>query len=1449
MESNFDFLKLDNCTSGLFATLNMAEQNFLIKDYQGVMTKCRSVAEEITKMVIDREGGSIPERISFNDLLKAAKFCIRDKSVIDALYDIKSKGNAATHELNSDLATADNTLSVMERIYDVLVWFVHNYLNRNIKTSALQFSEPQAQERYKAAERKFIYIQSVPNKDGLWPAYEGAEKIGEGTTPDDDLEADWRPNSDFLRALAPKRINQYMKTAGVPFYLDWVELAFNKKTKEWFHDYDVHNVLNRSGIEHAKHLDGNEWFDVDLETAKEAIKAVKEGRSSLEAQSANATADEIVLRPEQAEAVKKTKEVFKKKNEMLWNAKMRFGKTLTTLQLIKEMQYKRVLIMTHRPVVADSWFEDFAKMNMSAAGYQYGSVDKGELLKNLKTADKPFIYFASIQYLRYGGGTSNLPEFADVNWDLIVVDEAHEGTQTELSDAVFDALVKEDTRILSLSGTPFNLLDHYDENQVYTWDYTMEQSAKLRWSLEHPDEPNPYEKLPKVNMYTFEMKQADKFSDESKSFNFREFFRTDDEGKLVYKKDVVAFLDNITNYDSHSKYPFSTKEYREELRHTLWLMPGIKEANAFEKCLREHPVFGQEYTIVNVVRDLSSDDGQATEGDLDKVRQAIGDDPSQTKTITLTVRRLTTGVNIPEWTAVMFLSNTNSAMNYLQAAFRAQTPFSHEKLGMKKNCYIFDFAPDRALTIMAESAQINTGVGKKNTQQQKDAFVQLLNFLPVLGQTDTGMKAYNVDRMLTQLKKVYAERAVKAGFEDDSLYSDALLTITDEEASAFNDLRGIVGKTNKNRTSIVTVNTNGLTDEEYEESEKAKKKPKRERTPEEQEAIDKFNEAKKQRRNLISILRSVSIRIPMMIYGMPIDLDQDISLNKFIELVDDKSWTEFMPVGFTKEMFKKFAKYYDSNVFIEAGHIIRRRAKSYDKLDYIERAEKIAELFATFKNPDKETVLTPWRVINMQFGKTLGGLNFYDDSYQHMTLDGVSTTHWVDKEETKQLFKDGINFLDINSKSGLYPLYVAISLYYKKIQEDNRFNPDEIYGNILKNQVFAIAKTPMAKTITERTLVGYKDFKTNVKYISDFSGIIHSDINFIKKRVEVEFEDMKFDVIIGNPPYTESDSNSTTGSGSPLYDKFMRLAISLNPDYITLITPSVWFLGGKGLDRFRTEMLDDLHFKQFDNYVTPNDVFPSNVNLRGGVNYFLWDKRWDNKKLGINVRTYENGALIAEGNRNFTIPGLDLFIADNASYQFLMKLIKMESIDVNYEYNNKMMYSLISERNPFGISTTTKLSSREIGEDCLKVYASKGKIGYVNNQYIRKNTDWINRYKVLTAFANNIGTDLPDSNLNTIISEPGSIATESYLVIGGSLDLSIEEAKNVSKYLKSKFVRFLISLAKANQNGTRKTYRFVPRQDFTNSSDINWNELVDAQLYKKYMLTDSEIKFIERRIK
>ncbi|MGT2959223.1 restriction endonuclease [Streptococcus bovimastitidis] len=1453
MISNFEFLTIDIDTAELFRTINMAEENYTHGDYEGTLIKVRKVAENTARLIADREYIDVQERTTFNDILKEIRYLISNKTIVDNFYEIKGKGNSSAHVLNPENATKENALKSLEQLFDILAWVMLTYIDPEIKKSAIgQFLEPRAQEMYTTAERKFIYVQTVNNESGLFSAFEGTQKIGEGTVSSDDIETDWSPNSDFLRRVAPKRINQYMKTSGLPYTLGWVELAYKKATKTWFHDYDVHNVLKRSGIEQAKHLEGNEWYNTDIETAKAAIKAVKNGINYLNDSQRVTIVEEstINLRPEQDEAVKQTQNVFKKKDRMLWNAKMRFGKTLTSLQLVKNEKFQKVLIMTHRPVVADSWFDDFKKMSMNKAGYNFGSVNKGETLENLKKSRKPFIYFASIQLLRYNNGQTNLKEFSDIDWDLIIIDEAHEGTQTELSDTVMKELVKTKTKILELSGTPFNLLDQFDDEQVYTWDYVMEQTAKKKWELERPNEPNPYETLPKVSMYTFEMKNKNRFTDESKSFNFREFFRVGEDGKLVHKHDVRQFLDNITNPDSSTNYPFSTKSYRDELRHTLWLMPGVKEANAFEDLLKEHPVFGMDYKIVNVVKGSSSDDGITNEADIEKVRTAITKDPSQTKTITLTVRKLTTGVNIPEWTAVLFLSNTNSAMNYLQAAFRAQTPFSHEKLGMKTNCYVFDFAPDRALTVMAESAQINSGVGKKNTQEQKQAMARLLNFMPILGSTDNGMKTFDVDRMLTQLKKVYAEKAVRSGFEDDSLYNDNLLTLTAEDATMFSKLNTIVGKSqNQKAPKKVVVNDNGFTDEEYEQAEKAKKKPKDKRTPEELEAIEKQKEAKKQRKSMISILRGVSIRIPMMIYGMAVDLSKDITIQEFIQQVDDESWKEFMPKGFTKGMFSDITKYYDAEVFIEAGRIIRQRAKSFDDMDFIERAENIAALFSTFKNPDKETVLTPWRVVNLQVTKSVGGLNFYDDNFESVTDGATSNLHWVENEVTPLIYQKETKILEINSKTGLYPLHSAISLYYQRVaqNDDNHFEADQVYQEILENNIYAIAKTPMAKTITERTLTGYRNYKTNIIHIDDLTDTLKTDLKKGKMLVEEAFNNVKFDVVIGNPPY-QNEGSGDVARDEPIYHKFMDLAYEV-ADKAVLITPARFlFNAGQTPKSWNKKMLEDTHLKVIYFAQKSEEVFP-NTDIKGGVVVTYRDSM---RNFGA-IETFTPIEWLNDLFhliRNKEKRSFNEYLFGRSSYK-LTKLVYEEHPELKGRIKQ-------SEEKSIGSNIFDKLPEifidRPLNSEYIRIFGRQNNervYKWIKKSYVQEHEN-LNKYKVFLPKSNGSGA-IGEVLSTPLVGTPLVGHTQTFISFG-AFDTEIE-AENCLKFIKTDIARAMLGTLKITQdNATKEVWGNVPWFDFNDYSKIDWSKTVEdieRQLYDYFSLPDyiiAELKANVRRM-
>ena len=320
-----------------------------------------------------------------------------------------------------------------------------------------------------ALKMKLIYVFRINDE-----AHKGCLKIGEATCKDD-TTLDLKPCCHALNQAAKERINQYTQTAGIAYDLLYTEATIYLKQGKFcsFNDKEVHKVLLRSGIKRKtfdKAHQANEWFCCDLETVKRAIAAVKQGRISLLSQEIADVHEPIVFRPEQADAIAKTKKQFKRGNQMLWNAKMRFGKTLSALQVVKDMNYRRTLILTHRPVVDEGWFEDFGKIFYDREDYAYGSKNKGSSLPYLaKHAHQSFtingieekgkyVYFASMQDLRgselVGGKFDKNDDIFSTPWDLLIVDEAHEGTKTDLGQAVLKELInklkKDHTRILSL---------------------------------------------------------------------------------------------------------------------------------------------------------------------------------------------------------------------------------------------------------------------------------------------------------------------------------------------------------------------------------------------------------------------------------------------------------------------------------------------------------------------------------------------------------------------------------------------------------------------------------------------------------------------------------------------------------------------------------------------------------------------------------------------------------------------------------------------------------------------------------------------------------------------------------------------------------------------------------------------------------------------------------------
>ena len=1317
-------------------------------------------------------------------------------------------------------------------------------------------------EYFSNLKAKLIYVFRIPDA-----AHSHCLKIGEATFDDGDITLP--PNSSVLNKAAKARIDQYTKTVGIDYELLHTEIAiYSHKGKIYgFNDKEVHDVLLRSGIKRKEFASGaNEWFYCDLETAKRAIAAVKEGRKSLHNSEISSGKSPIVFRPEQRDAIDKTLKQFKKGTQMLWNAKMRFGKTLSALQVVKERgDFRRVLILTHRPVVDAGWFEDFGKIFYDNNEYAYGSKTNGDSFTSLerraRRGECRYVYFASMQDLRgselVGGNFDKNNDIFSTPWDLIIVDEAHEGTQTELGKAVMAELTKEKTKVLRLSGTPFNLLDEYKDEEIFTWDYVMEQRAKAEWYKNHPGDHNPYADLPRLNIYTYDLgRLMSEFADEDIAFNFREFFRTKDSGEFIHRSHVENFLNLLTKTDEESMYPFANKRYRDIFRHTLWMVPGVKAAKALSAMLRNHPVFGL-FEVVNVAGD--GDEEEDNEEALKKVTDAIGPDPDKTRTITLSCGRLTTGVSVKPWMGVFMLSGSfnTAASAYMQTIFRVQTPATINGR-VKEDCYVFDFAPDRTLKVLAETAKISTKAGKQ-TSNERQQLGEFLNFCPIISIEGSQMKQLDTEHMLQQLKRVYVERVVQNGFEDDYLYNDELMKLTDVDIKEFDELKGIIGQTKAmGKSNDITVNDQGLTNEEYEEKEKLEKKKKRELTPEEKERLEELKKKKKIKEDAISILRGISIRMPLMIYGAKVENeDEELTIDNFTSLVDPQSWEEFMPKGVTKQRFNTFKKYYDPDIFTAAAKRIRAMARAADRLSIEERIERIAAIFATFRNPDKETVLTPWRVVNMHMSDCLGGYTFFNDDFSET----IEEPRFVDRGDvTADVFSIDTHLLEINSKSGLYPLYLAYNVYRSRLRNE-MFSPESleqhqaIWDKTVAENIFVICKTPMAKSITRRTLLGFRKAKTNMWAPDDLINKIKNQPElFIKKVHDLIGKNVKINAIVGNPPYQVMDGGNSN-SALPVYHLFVDIARLAKPDYISMIMPSRWLIGGRGLDAFRDSMLDDNRIHTLHDFHDSKDCFPT-VEIKGGICYFLWALNSSDEDCSIYTHT-ENGIL--SSRRPLREDGVSTYIRSEAQLTIVAKIKSQTSKRLSEWLNAGRFYGFhtkVEWDNDLNGRIQTAdgkdfipVSKMPTANNTAKIYIHGGEC-WIDPNNIPKNKEYLDSYKVLLPRSGN-----PKSIIigKPKISEYNSVSSNTYVVaVNPNGYMNKDEAENLLKYMYTKFFRMLVATKTTTQSMSLPAYEFIPLQDFTENSDIDWTKSVaeiDTQLYTKYGLSEEEITFIESMIK
>jgi hypothetical protein len=778
---------------------------------------------------------------------------------------------------------------------------------------------------------------------------------------------------------------------------------------------------------------------------------------------------------------------------------------------------------------------------------------------------------------------------------------------------------------------------------------------------------------------------------------------------------------------------------------------------------------------------------------------------------------------------------------------------------VKEECYVFDFAPDRTLKVIAETAKISSKAGKTSSGD-RETMGEFLNFCPIISVDGSRMTSYNVEGMLEQLKKVFVERVVRNGFEDGYLYNnDQLMKLNDVELKDFEKLKGIIGSTKAMpKSGDIDINKQGFTDEEYEQLEGAEKKSrtKKELTEQEKRLLKEREEKRKVRDSAVSILRGISIRMPLLIYGAEVkDEDKQISIDNFSQLIDDQSWDEFMPKGVTKQVFENFKKYYEPDVFRAAGKKIRAMARAADTLTIEERISRITTIFSTFRNPDKETVLTPWRVVNMHIGDCLGGYVFFDEDMENNLEQPRFVNHGI---ITEQVFAEDSKILEINSKSGLYPLFMGYGIYkriidekYSKKQEIPSIEEQQtIWDKVIVENIYVICKTPMAKSITKRTLAGFREAKVNTRYFEDLvNQITHKQQNFLDKVKQGKTywksnnnDNMKFEAVVGNPPYQETTENT---SDNPIYNHFMDIAFKIS-DKVTFITPARFlFNAGKTPKEWNKKILNDDHFKVVWYKSNSTDVFP-NVDIKGGVAVTFRDKSQHFGKI-ISYTSHPELETICKK------------VERRKDFEPISKIIHLQN-----KFNLNNLFALdIKYKNQIGSNGKERRLTSPIFEQ-LDVFSDKQTnptdvriFGLIKNKRVYK---WapisilddhpnLFKYKVLIPKANGSGA-LGETLSTPLVCGPNIGFTFSFISFG-SFDNQVH-AEFTLKYIKTKFCRTLLGILKITQDNLPSTWQKIPLQDFTEKSDINWDKSIpeiDKQLYSKYGLTDEEITFIESMIK
>ena len=1351
------------------------------------------------------------------------------------------------------------------------------------------------------------------------------------------------------------------------YELLWSGPAFFEDGKD-FIDKTFHKFLIKNGILKKDDL-GTEWFYFNGEPDKseDLFKLFrKDGFSAL--QNGNGKTD-YTLRFEQEEAVKKALDCFEQneKGEFLWNAKPRFGKTLASYDLAKRLKASKVLIVTNRPAIANSWFDDF---EMFVDGYSF--ISETSSLRNRATLTreqhiaikpiKPLITFLSLQDLKgskfFGGNYDKLRWVADLDWDLLIIDEAHEGIDTGRTDAAFDVIKRKHT--LHLSGTPFKALANqkFPKEAIYNWTYLDEQKIK-QIEIEE-GESGEHTDMPDLRLFTYRISQMitnqvnEGIEIENENFDYafdlNEFFRAKDK-KFIRENEVKEFLINLT---TNKKYPFSTPELRDELKHTFWFVGNrVESVKALEKLLKEDAVFKDYKVIVAAGNgqtfEEEADDIKGNESSFDKVKDAIS---KNDKTITLSCGQLTTGVTVKEWTAVLMLTDIKSPSLYMQAAFRAQNAYKEMRedgLYTKKSAYLFDFAPTRVLEIydkFANGLNPKAVKGEITEKDRKNNIHELLNFFPVISEDVNGeMVELDAEKVLTFPNALAATEIVNARFMTNLLFNDSIKGVfnfpkevedilnklpeeknkrvqTTKETLDLDDARKIadnktakinenteiilgekIFKTNTERVvdNLLNNNSEQISSEElvetftqvaepliakYKEVYKATQAETDEGRKQiiekvkivaeefnsseikdsailkqklieilendfvhnkvaqkEEEKVEKVQKTKED--EIRDRLRSFTRTIPMFI--MANSSKDEITIDNFDLEIDATDFADLTSI--TKEEFHKLRDGFDYeengvrktfqgvfNNYRFNASIAEFRLKKDLLADYFAAKEDIFELIP---NQKTNQIFTPKKVVQMMINK----LEEHDPSLFNRT---------------------DSTFIDLYMKSGMYVTEIVKKLFNntrKQYKSDN-----DCLKHILENQVYGLAPTPILQGITQSYIFGF-DTEQNISR----KNFVQHDItpqaqeNIAKEKLQELLnlkKDMKFDAVVGNPPYQETVEKTESQSQANskwVYYLFQNIADKIGKKSSLVYPFGGWFDDNETFQGFGKRILNDGHTVSINafegtsdkrawyrNDINPIPIFGDGVNLSAGVSIVNRDMDNSYKTFEYSNRMYSDTSRQVDINDWETLsPNPDFTVGVKLLGDKLKKYVSNKTFGIESDFIEKYpkLFSLKPEqfKKPIRLLTNDKAGS-----------AGRAKWFFIDRTTIEKNTLLIDEYKVAMPSAYPKKTLV--SGISTIqqvlsraseiiqIFEPKEVFGRSKMLIFNSAEKI--DVENFMKYTQTRFFAYMV----LNEPNRSFSFGFViPLLDFTVKSDIDWsksNSEIDMQLYSKFKFSQEEIDTI-----